>query len=135
MKRYTKRLDDGKAIMDCKNCQASWTKKTKLYCTALYCRNRMKDYIAEIEDILGDDYELERLRELVNADREGRLHIYPDPKYPAMHCDPVGPEGTPGVLDKDVMLIVHGKWYNDQCGGIECSICNKRPSLLVKTNY
>ena len=35
----------------------------------LYCR------LAAIEDILGDDYELDRPRELVEADREGRVEI------------------------------------------------------------
>ena len=34
------------------------------------------DRLATIEDILGDDYELDRLRELAQADREGRVHIY-----------------------------------------------------------
>ena len=37
----------------------------------LYCR------IAAIEDILGDEYDLDRLREIVEADREGKIH----PKY------------------------------------------------------
>ena len=32
--------------------------------------------LAAIEDILGDEYDLERLRELAQADREGRVHIY-----------------------------------------------------------
>lgn len=34
-------------------------------------------FIATIEDILGDDYDLDRLRELVEADRDGRIKIYP----------------------------------------------------------
>ena len=34
------------------------------------------DRLAAIEDILGDDYDLERLRELVEADRDGRCVIY-----------------------------------------------------------
>lgn len=33
--------------------------------------------LAAIEDILGDEYELDRLRELVEADREGRCVILP----------------------------------------------------------
>lgn len=33
------------------------------------------DRLAAIEDILGDDYDLDRLRELVEADREGRCYI------------------------------------------------------------
>lgn len=31
--------------------------------------------LAAIEDILGDDYDLDRLRELVEADRDGRCVI------------------------------------------------------------
>ena len=30
---------------------------------------------SQIESILGDDYDLDRLRELLEADREGRCHI------------------------------------------------------------
>ena len=33
----------------------------------------MVERLAEIEDILGDDYDLERLKELVQADREGKV--------------------------------------------------------------
>lgn len=33
--------------------------------------------LADIEDILGDDYDLERLKELVEADKEGRCVVHP----------------------------------------------------------
>lgn len=33
--------------------------------------------LLEIEDILGDDYDLDRLRELVEADRDGRCIVLP----------------------------------------------------------
>lgn len=33
--------------------------------------------LVTIEDILGDEYDLDRLREIVEADREGKIH----PKY------------------------------------------------------
>lgn len=40
------------------------------------CNNAKRyDRLAVIEDILGDDYDLDRLRELVEADREGRCAI------------------------------------------------------------
>lgn len=43
------------------------------------------DRLAVIEDILGDEYDLDRLRELVQADKEGRVYILPcrigDPIY------------------------------------------------------
>ena len=35
------------------------------------------DSLAAIEDILGDDYDLDRLRELVEADRDGRCVVLP----------------------------------------------------------
>lgn len=34
-------------------------------------------FIADIEDILGDNYDLDRLREIVQADREGRCVVMP----------------------------------------------------------
>ena len=69
MERYTKRLEDGQAVMDCANCPESWNTNPDCNCTSLYCRNRLKDRLAAIEDILGDEYELDRLRALVEADR------------------------------------------------------------------
>lgn len=33
--------------------------------------------LAEIENILGDDYDLDRLKELVEVDREGRYVVFP----------------------------------------------------------
>lgn len=37
----------------------------------------MTNRLAAIEDILGDDYDLDRLRELVQADREGKCAALP----------------------------------------------------------
>lgn len=47
---------------------------------ANYPRGHLPDVInrlTAIEDILGDDYDLDRLRELVEADREGRCFLFP----------------------------------------------------------
>src|SRR5699024_4337268 len=48
------------------------------------CADKVSSYVMEfywrlkkIEDILGEDYDLERLRELVEADREGRCVVIP----------------------------------------------------------
>ena len=42
------------------------------------CPERARyDRLAAIEDILGDEYDLERLRELAQADREGRCVVLP----------------------------------------------------------
>lgn len=51
--RLTKRDTDGQAMMDCQKCKADWTGKhgkPMVDCTALYCRNRLKDRIAAYED-------------------------------------------------------------------------------------
>ena len=42
-------------------------------------RHAAIERLALIEDILGDDYDLSRLRELVQADREGRCVVLPIP--------------------------------------------------------
>lgn len=39
--------------------------------------DRFVDRLGSIEDILGDDYNLDRLRELVEADRDGRCVVMP----------------------------------------------------------
>lgn len=58
------------------------------------------DGIATIENILGDDYELDRLRELVEADKEGRCVVLP--RLEPGQGDPpgeLGPPGPPGIAD------------------------------------
>ena len=53
MERLTKRDTDGQAMMDCEKCKADWTGKhgkPMVDCTALYCRNRLKDRLAAYED-------------------------------------------------------------------------------------
>lgn len=41
----------------------------------------LADRLSKIEDILGDEYDLERLAELITADREGRVVIKPGIVY------------------------------------------------------
>ena len=103
MERLTKRDNDGQAMMDCQKCKADWTGKHGKpmdSCTALYCRNRLKDRLAAYEDtgltpercaefaradaegryIVMRDAEQEgvaRLRELAEADKDGRLVVLP----------------------------------------------------------
>lgn len=40
----------------------------------------MRERLKSIEDIMGDTYDLDRLRELVDAAREGRCRIHPKPE-------------------------------------------------------
>lgn len=105
MERLTKRATDGQAMMDCEKCKADWTGKhgkPMADCTALYCRNRLLDRLVEYEDtglepeeVLPKDKadeialklirlaDLEslcsytRLRELTEADKDGRLVVLP----------------------------------------------------------
>ena len=105
MERLTKRDTDGQAMMDCQKCKADWTGKhgkPMADCTALYCRNRLKDRLAAYEDsecepeeVLPKDKadeialnlmrlsDLEslcsytRLRELAEADKDGRVVVPP----------------------------------------------------------
>ena len=70
MKRLTKKDDRGYYLTD-KTATVtwnSWTSKNRY-------RGKAVDRLAAIEDILGDEYELDRLRELVEADREGRCVV------------------------------------------------------------
>ncbi len=54
---------------------------------------RAVDRLASIEDILGDEYLLGRLEELMEADKQGRIKILDG------HPDPVGPTGPPNDLE------------------------------------
>lgn len=67
--RLTKRLEDGQAVMDCKNCEL----KELQMCTALGCRNRLKDRLAEYEDAAANVAPVRHGRwKLVGADKRGR---------------------------------------------------------------
>ena len=97
--RLTKRDTDGQAMMDCQKCEADWTGKhgkPMADCTALYCRNRLKDRLAAYEDTgltpeeIDMDHEaaetlrqlcrgcdLDRLEKLAEADKDGRVVVLP----------------------------------------------------------
>ena len=99
MERLTKYDTDGQAMMDCQKCEADWTGKhgkPMADCTALYCRNRLKDRLADYEDTertpeeidmdheaaetlrqLCQNCDLDRLEKLAEADRDGRLVVLP----------------------------------------------------------
>lgn len=99
MERLTKRDTDGQAMMDCQKCEADWTGKhgkPMADCTALYCRNRLKDLLAAYEDTgmtpeeIDMDHEaaetlrqlcrgcdLDRLEKLAEADKDGRCVVLP----------------------------------------------------------
>ena len=69
----------------------------------------MEERLMDIEDILGDEYDLDRLRELAKADREGRCVVLPAP------------------LGNTVYRIE----YVEQCQGrYEIGICKHRFDIL-----
>ena len=99
--RMTKRDTDGQAMMDCEKCKADWTGKhgkPMAGCTALYCRNRLLGRLVEYEDTGLTPEEIKapftedtminleaqalgvepsRLRELAEADKDGRVVVMP----------------------------------------------------------
>ena len=82
MDRLTKRLGDGQAVMDCGACGVSWHKKHEKdmpYCTALHCRNRLKDRLAAYEDTGLEPEQILELKSFtqggVHKADEGWLHV------------------------------------------------------------
>lgn len=55
-----------------KDCKTGWP-VVRPDCTVYSMTNRL----AAIEDILGDEYDIDRLRALVQADKEGRCVVLP----------------------------------------------------------
>lgn len=58
-------------IMDGEGCPVALA-----YCFACQA-SHLRDRLKAIEDILGDEYDLERIRELAQAERDGRLVVLP----------------------------------------------------------
>lgn len=97
MKRLTMRLDDGRAVMRCEECKEGRNGVAGEGCTAMYCRNMCKDRLAAYEDTgltpeevfalikgwsdlcttIGECGGIDRLRELAEADKDGRLVVLP----------------------------------------------------------
>ena len=133
MERLTKRDTDGQAIMDCEKCKADWTGKhgkPMADCTALYCRNRLKNRLAAYEDtgleprevsaivkewsdlctVIGECSGIDRLRELAEADKDGRLVMLPFTSGRTLLCK----ENIDSLrLMKDVELAIR---YCSSCG-------------------
>lgn len=59
-------------------CDIAWCKATPEECPHKFCSQRQTwERLKLIEDALGDEYDVEQLRELVQADREGRCVVLP----------------------------------------------------------
>ena len=133
MERLTKRDTDGQVMMDCEKCKADWTGKhgqPMVDCTALYCRNRLKDRLAVYEDtgltpeevsalvkdwsdlrtIIGECGGIDRLRNLAEADKDGRVVVLPFTSGRTLLCK----ENIDSLrLMKDVELAIR---YCSSCG-------------------
>ena len=132
MERLTKRDTDGQAMMDCEKCEADWTGKhgkPMADCTALYCRNRLKERLADYEDTwltpeeidmdheaaeqlrhLCQNYDLDRLEKLAEADKDGRVVVLPFTSGRTLLCEEN--IDSPRLM-KDVELAIR---YCSSCG-------------------
>ena len=157
MERLTKRDTDGQAMMDCQKCEADWTGKhgkPMADCTALYCRNRLKDRLAAYEDrgcapeeVLPKDKadeialklmrlaDLEslcnytRLRELAEADKDGRLVVLPckvGDKLYRVFAGNISEHEVQGAPDVD---------YDPKTEISECKHCGFRNEEEARRNY
>lgn len=75
------------------------------------------DRLAAIEDILGDEYDLDRLRELAQADKEGRCFVFSFGLGSIAYRIWVHPSGSPGFVTEHKMstlkdLINAETWDN-----------------------
>lgn len=78
MKRLTERNKGGWAMAACcgKACEYNYCCETGGFseCKGM---DDIIDRLAEIEDILGEEYDLDQMRELVEADKDGRCVVLP----------------------------------------------------------
>jgi hypothetical protein len=138
MERLTKRDADGQAVIDCQKCEADWTGKhgkPMVDCTALYCRNRLKDRLAAYEDTgltpgeiksMKDEHfsglemaklhsALMELKKYQEADKDGRLVVLPckvgDTVYRLQYV-----EESPGRFIVDAVPIKFALIWIDEFG-------------------
>ena len=74
----------------------------------------MEERLLDIENILGDDYDLDRLRELAQADREGRCVVLDEPRSPLVWDDDRDAVRCP-YCGTDLMGIPYGDRMLLQC--------------------
>ena len=79
--------------------------------------------LASIEDILGDEYDLDRLRELVQADREGRAHI-------------LAPSNEPRMINADKLarrIAGHSNYHGDSIlAAIYCAAEGRKNAAPIR---
>ena len=126
--RMTKRDTDGQAMMDCQKCEADWTGKhckPMVDCTALYCRNRLKDRLAAYEDtgltpelvrevaefaVWVHENGMDKIREWVKAEEEKRLGVMPCKAGDTLYYAPES-YALCGY-DSEPIFVKEVHWYN-----------------------
>lgn len=97
MERLTKRLHDGKVVTDCDSCEQKKDKQ----CTFSECRASLIKRLAAYEDIAEPCGGLDRLRELDEADKDGRLVMLPCKVGDTVYFALIG-----RIIEKQVFSIV-----------------------------
>jgi len=72
--------------------------------------------LLDIEDILGDDYDLDRLRELVRAEREGKCEALPCKKWVHLGGDEWCCSSCGNVIHTEGSWEKPGKKHCEECG-------------------
>lgn len=126
MKRLTERDTNGTAMAACcgENCNHNFCCENGGYaeCGDI---DDIIDRLAAIEDILGDEYELDRLRELVEADREQEFqrHLKRFDIMPPKRRIPWKQESK---ADADVAPVRHAKWTHPHwCNDVSAANCSE----------
>ena len=91
--------------------------------TSIFDIEEAIDRLTDIEDILGDEYDLDRLREREEADREGRcvvlpckrddvlwtFHTYPSKRVYSFHVTDLSTLNGRTMLNTDIMGVVDSR--------------------------
>lgn len=119
MERLTKRFEGiEEASLSCERCGKNaiyecWSQEN--------CTQTAVDRLASIEDILGDTYDLDRLRELVEAGKDGRCVVLPCKYGERVYCVYTKQEEDYGCAHCTASygMGVACDYYNDETG--ECA--------------
>lgn len=103
MERLTRYFYENCAGVDCEKCGRRKTGKCN---TSADCAQTIADRLAAIEDILGVDYDLDRLHELMEADRDGRCVVLPI-KLPGFGwcCNDKFPDAISAYFDRPSQVV------------------------------
>lgn len=89
----------------------------KQNCDSCHNLDNVVDRLGKIEDILGDDYDLEKLRELLEAKRDGRCVVFKFGMGSTIYRTWVRPDGSCPFVSAQLMDTVEGlvnaeRWSN-----------------------